>query len=161
MIVKPHIGSTERRDVFATRVRRPRNDVDGHVVGCPGPHGATRFERLATHVSPAKEDQYPADVSGTSSQLACRIGEFFSKQGVLRPEEKVAVLRNQRSIAFFWRSMQVLIKKDLAVVRAVGDVIYDQNAEREVPNTVLPDAIEGIVIYNQPVCWSVAFAATR
>jgi hypothetical protein len=77
--MKPHIRSTETGDVFPTRVRRSRNDVDGHVVGYCGRHGATRFERLAAWIGPAEEDQYPADVSGTSADPARRIGEFFSK----------------------------------------------------------------------------------
>jgi hypothetical protein len=71
------------------------------------------------------------------------------------------VLRNQRSISLFWQPSEVLIQKDLTGVMAVGDVVYDQNAEREVPNTILPDGIESIVIYNQPVCSTVATVATR
>jgi hypothetical protein len=131
------IGANHHVDL---RQRRERSGhrLDGHDGG-------------ARRVSAAERHEQAAHVAGAGRCLGTRRAKLAAQQGELRTEQQLAPGRHAAGIAGRGLRMQVLIEQHVAVVRAVGQVVDDEQPGRGGPQRRLPARVERVVIDHQPV----------
>jgi hypothetical protein len=143
---------THSANGLPVRIACADHDVKADPIRCLRRKRSQCHSRVVRWVGAAHGYQNPPQLTGAPRERAePMLFELPSHQGVLGAEQQTSGGRQQTSIRAVQRAIEILIQQQVAIVRAVRQIVDHQDMPRLATKHRFPATIQRVMINNQPL----------